>query len=140
MNEAAVEVCLSLPNRLQRMLDENPYATFLGLEVEAQADGIHYQMAFREEHVGNVLIGTFHGGILASFAEVVAALHVAETLQLNDVPECSSMTFDYVRPAFAGTLRAQPRIVRAGRRFVVVSVDIFLKDSLVSFGRFIYAR
>lgn len=140
MSEVAVDVCLSLPHQFTRLLNENPYAMFLGLEVAARADGILYQMAFREEHVGNVLIGTFHGGILASFAEVVAALHVAKTLQLNDVPECSSMTFDYLRPAFAGTLRAQPRIVRAGRRFVVVSVDIFLKDSLVSFGRFIYAR
>ncbi|MBA4078833.1 MAG: hypothetical protein C0508_27640, partial [Cyanobacteria bacterium PR.023] len=59
---------------------------------------------------------------------------------LEQEPSCSSMTFDYLRPAFAGITLAVPKIVRASKRFIVVSVDIFLDETIVSIGRFIYKR
>ncbi|CBL45322.1 hypothetical protein HDN1F_17390 [gamma proteobacterium HdN1] len=125
----------------KQVLDDTPYVHFLGLKVSREDDGTTcYQLCFREEHIGNPLLRTFHGGILASFGEIVAALHVVEDPGMQQQPLCTSLTFDYLRPAFAGTIRAVPRIVRAGRRFIVVSVDIFLDKSHVSTGRFIYAR
>lgn len=123
------------------LLSGNPYASFLGIQADIGEDNaLLYSMSFREQHIGNPLIKTFHGGIIASFAEIVAALHLQATGVMDDPPKCTSMTFDYLRPAFAGKLRAEPQTVRAGRRFVIVSVDIFLKHSLVSRGRFIYSR
>jgi uncharacterized protein (TIGR00369 family) len=93
-----------------------PYASFLGLR-EGEVDGERrYFLDFREEYVGNPLIRTFHGGILASFGEQVAALHLARERGDTVLPECATLTFDYLRPAFAGTLMAIPNIVRAGRR------------------------
>ena len=41
---------------------------------------------------------------------------------------------------YAGTIRAVPRIIRSGKRFIVVSVGIYLDQTLVSMGRFIYSR
>jgi uncharacterized protein (TIGR00369 family) len=120
--------------------DDSPYARFLGIEQEAVDGALLYRMTFREQHIGNPLIKTFHGGIIASFAEVVAARHLQVTGVLDDPSACTSMTFDYLRPAFAGSLRAEPEVVRAGRRFVVVEVTVFLEKSLVSRGRFIYRR
>ncbi|WP_340676366.1 PaaI family thioesterase [Paraperlucidibaca sp.] len=120
-------------------LSDSPYVNFLGVDIEELKKGQPvYRMTFREQHVGNPLIKTFHGGILASFAEIVASLHVQSELQLNEEPDCTSMTFDYLRPAFAGTLRAEPMTVRAGKRFIVIAVDVYLEQKLVSRGRFIY--
>jgi acyl-CoA thioesterase len=129
-------------NDLQKqLLDDTPYAHFLGLAISRSDEGsVCYQLHFREQHIGNPLLRTFHGGILASFGEIVAALHVLESVDLEQEPSCSSMTFDYLRPAFAGTIRAVPRIVREGKRFIVVSVGIFLNETSVSIGRFIYTR
>lgn len=125
----------------KQVIDDTPYVRFLGLGISREDDGtVCYQLCFREEHVGNPLLRTFHGGILASFGEVAASLHVVAETGMQQQPLCTSLTFDYLRPAFAGTIRAVPRIVRAGRRFVVVSVDIFLDKTHVSMGRFIYAR
>jgi uncharacterized protein (TIGR00369 family) len=133
--------CAGLSELQKQVLDDTPYVHFLGLKVSREDDGTTcYQLCFREEHIGNPLLRTFHGGILASFGEIVAALHVVEDPGMQQQPLCTSLTFDYLRPAFAGTIRAVPRIVRAGRRFIVVSVDIFLDKSHVSTGRFIYAR
>ena len=50
------------------------------------------------------------------------------------------MTLDYLCPAFAGTLVAKPNIIREGKRFIVVVVDVFLDGAQVSRGRFIYKR
>lgn len=131
---------MALSKLQEEMLEDTPFVEFLGIETVDSANGTVYQLSFREEHIGNPLLRTFHGGILASFGEIAASLFLVQSLELEAEPSCSSMTFDYLRPAFAGTIRAEPRIVRAGKRFVVVSVDIHLEDTLVSTGRFIYTR
>lgn len=114
------------------------YASFLGLR-EGEVDGERrYLLDFREEHVGNPLIRTFHGGILASFGEQVAALHLARERGDTVLPECATLTFDYLRPAFAGTLMAIPNIVRAGRRITTVSVQLRHEGKLVCVGRFLF--
>ena len=78
------------------------------------------------------------GGILASFGEQVAALHLARERGDTVLPECATLTFDYLRPAFAGTLMAIPNIVRAGRRITTVSVQLRHEGKLVCVGRFLF--
>ena len=147
MNETTVsespgsKVAVKALKKVQKeMLEDTPFVAFLGLETMASGERIACQLSFREEPIGNTLLRTFHGGILASFGEITAALYLMQTFDLDREPSCSSMTFDYLRPAFAGKIRAEPRLVRAGRRFIVVSVDIYLDKTLVSIGRFIYTR
>ena len=92
-------------------------------------------LGFREETLNGE---TFHGGILASFGEVTAAAHLARQRGDDEVSLCSTMTFDYLRPAFEGTLQAIPNIVRAGRRITTVSVQLRLEGKLVCIGRFLF--
>lgn len=115
-----------------------PFIEFLGIR-ETLIDGQQgYWIDFREEHIGNPMIRTFHGGVLAGFSEVVAATHLARQLGMLDAPECATMTFDYLRPAFAGSLQAIPNIVRAGRRMTTVSVQLKQDGKLVCIGRFLF--
>ena len=123
-----------------KSVDSSQYAQFLGITAFNDNGEKKYKMQFREQHIGNPLIKTFHGGIIASFAEIVAGFHVITNQNVHDNPVCSSMTFDYLRPAFAGTLMAKPKIIREGKRFIVVVVDVSLGTSQVSRGRFIYKR
>lgn len=119
--------------------ERSSFDRFLGVVQENVNGSPVFRMTFRDQHVGNPLIKTFHGGIIASFAEVVAERYLQMTGVLSFPTICSSMTFDYLRPAFAGDLRAEPEVVRAGKRFVVIVVNVFLQQSLVSRGRFIYS-
>lgn len=125
----------------------NPFLDFLGIREEvndAAADaGVseathRYVVDFREEHLGNPLIRTFHGGILASVGEAVAAMHLARERGSSSLPSCATMTFDYLRPAFARTLVAVPHTVRAGRRIATVSVQLRQEGQLVCIGRFLF--
>jgi acyl-CoA thioesterase len=115
-----------------------PFHRFLGMREEVVEGETCYLMDFCENHVGNPLIRTFHGGVLASFGEVVAATHLARSLARVELPACSTLTFDYLRPAFAGTICAVPHIVRAGRRITTVSVQLRLDNKLACIGRFLF--
>ncbi len=115
-----------------------PFHRFLGMREEVVEGETRYLMDFCENHVGNPLIRTFHGGVLASFGEVVAATHLARSLARVELPACSTLTFDYLRPAFAGTICAVPHIVRAGRRITPVSVQLRLDNKLACIGRFLF--
>lgn len=124
----------------------NPFLEFLGIREEASAGddagtvepGHRYVVDFCEEHLGNPLIRTFHGGILASVGEAVAAMHIARERGEGVLPECATMTFDYLRPAFAKQLVAVPHTVRAGRRITTVSVQLRQEGQLVCIGRFLF--
>jgi acyl-CoA thioesterase len=124
----------------------NPFLDFLGIREAVLETSAHdqagstpcYQVEFREEHMGNPLIRTFHGGILASIGEAVAAMHLARERGDSAMPECATMTFDYLRPAFAKTLEAVPHTVRAGRRITTVSVQLRQEGQLVCIGRFLF--
>lgn len=124
-----------------------PFLDFLGIREEAVADapdsglaeGTHrYIVEFREEHLGNPLIRTFHGGILASVGETVAAMHLARERGEPALPACATMTFDYLRPAFAKTLVVVAHTVRAGKRITTVSVQLRQDGQLVCIGRFLF--
>jgi acyl-CoA thioesterase len=137
MNEQAMVMPPKIEQAVDSLLSE-PFVDFLGFREEFINGEAHYLMDFREEHLGNPLIRTFHGGILAAFGEVVAATRLAKQRGDAELPECATMTFDYLRPAFAGTLHATPHIVKAGRRITTVSVQLRLDGKLVCVGRFLF--
>jgi len=137
MNKQMMDIPELFEPEVDSLLSE-PFVDFLGFREDVVNDENRYMIDFREEHLGNPLIRTFHGGILAAFGEVVAAVHLARQRGDAKLPECATMTFDYLRPAFAGTLYAIPNIVRAGRRITTVSVQLRLDGKLVCIGRFLF--
>ena len=132
------------------MSTASPFLAFLGIREEAGDDDAdtagsglagpthRYVIDFREEHLGNPLIRTFHGGILASVGETVAAMHLARERGEATLPACATMTFDYLRPAFAKALVVVPHTVRAGKRITTVSVQLRQEGQLVCIGRFLF--
>ena len=72
-------------------------------------------MVQSDRHIGNPVIGAFHGGITASFMEGIASVLVSRNLDIKH-PKPINLTIDYMRPALAGTLYARAAISRSGRR------------------------
>lgn len=137
MNDLAIVITRQMEHTVDPMLSD-PFIDFLGFREDVVDGEVRYMLDFREEHLGNPLIRTFHGGILAAFGDVVAATHLARQRGDTELAECATMTFDYLRPAFAGTLHAIPNVVRAGRRITTVSVQLRLDGKLVCIGRFLF--
>lgn len=124
----------------------NPFLDYLGIREETvgdepdAAEATHrYRVEFHEDHLGNPLIRTWQGGVLAAIGEAVAGMHLVRERGDAGLPECSSMTFDYLRPAYAkAAVVAVAHTVRAGRRITTVSVQLRQEGQLVCIGRFLF--
>ena len=109
--------------RIRETFSRVAYANFLGLklgEVETGEATIHLEV--RDELKQNQ--GVIHGGVVASIIDTASAFAVATRLEPGERVTTTDLTIHYLRPITEGKLSARARIVRAGRRLFVVSVDV----------------
>jgi uncharacterized protein (TIGR00369 family) len=99
-----------------------PFFRFLNFEVQS-LDSLHAaaEMTFESRHIGNPVMERYHGGIIASFMEAIAAIAVHP--DFAEVPaKPINLTVDYLRPAGKGPLYARAHVTRKGKRIASVSV------------------
>jgi uncharacterized protein (TIGR00369 family) len=100
-----------------------PYARLLGLELgEISRGEVTIHLEVRDELRQNQ--GVVHGGAVASLIDTAAAFAVLTQLELNERVTTTDLTIHYLRPVSAGRLTATARIVRGGRRLLVLSVEV----------------
>lgn len=124
--------------RLQEMLHIAPFHRWLGLEIATCSDqSIAITMPWREEIVSNPMIGSAHGGILASLVDLTGLY----TLLAGGVAARAKadLHVDYHRPATSGPLTAHGQIVKIGRQISVAETRVLEPDGkLVASGRGAY--
>jgi uncharacterized protein (TIGR00369 family) len=100
-----------------------PYARLLGLELgEISPGAVTIHLVVRDELRQNQ--GVVHGGAVASLIDTAAAFAVLTQIEVNERVTTTDLTIHYLRPASSGRLTARARIVRAGRRLFVLSVEV----------------
>jgi acyl-CoA thioesterase len=100
-----------------------PYARLLGLELGDVSSGdLSMHLDVREEI--KQYQGVVHGGAVASLIDTAAAFAVITRLDLHEHASTTDLTIHYLRPATSGRLTARARIVRGGRRLLVLTVDV----------------
>jgi uncharacterized protein (TIGR00369 family) len=99
------------------------YASFLRLELcEEQGSQTAICLDVRDELKQNH--GVVHGGAIASLIDTASAFAILAVLQENERVTTTDLTIQYLRPVTSGRMVAQGKIVRAGRRRFVVSVEV----------------
>ena len=105
-------------------LDNVPFAKLLGIEVDTVEPGhAVLSMPIRAELKQNH--GVAHGGSIAALIDSAMALAIMPLLAENERTTTVDLTIHYMRPLTEGTARASARVVRAGRRVITVSADLF---------------
>ena len=100
-----------------------PYAKLLGLELgEINHGEVNIHLEVRDEL--KQYQGVVHGGAVASLIDTAAAFAILTQLELNERVTTTDLTIHYLRPVSSGRVTATARIVRAGRRLFVVSVEV----------------
>lgn len=100
-----------------------PYAKLLGLELGEVSPGVaSIHLEVREDL--KQYQGVVHGGAVASLIDTAAAFAVLTQLEISERVTTTDLTIHYLRPANSGRLTAIARIVRSGRRLVVLSVEV----------------
>jgi uncharacterized protein (TIGR00369 family) len=105
-------------------LENVPFAKLLGIEIESMGPGqAELTMEVREDLKRNG--GIAHGGAIASLIDSAMAMAIVPMLGENERATTVDLTIHYLRPLTEGTARASARVVRAGRRIVTVSAELF---------------
>ncbi len=105
-------------------LENVPFAKLLGIEIESMEPGhAELTMEVRDDLKRNG--GIAHGGAIASLIDSAMAMAIVPLLGENERATTVDLTIHYLRPLSEGTARASARVVRAGRRIVTVSAELF---------------
>ena len=109
---------MTAPRSLRELLEQ------LGLQEVPSSDGSLVMEMPVDERVVNTA-GGLQGGLIATMADVTAGQLAARSTPFGNGIATTDLFIRYLRPIKIGPARAVARILRTGRRSVVVQVDIF---------------
>ena len=108
-------------------IDDVPFAKLLGIKVDSMEPGYAVlSMELRDDLMRNH--GIAHGGVAASLIDSAMAMALQPMRAEKEWTTTVDLTIHYVRPLSQGTARASARVVRAGRRIITVSAELFDHD------------
>ena len=105
-------------------IDDVPFAKMLGIKVDSMEAGhAVLSMEMRDDLMRNH--GIAHGGVAASLIDSAMAMAIQPLLAENEWTTTVDLTIHYLRPLSEGSARAAARVVRAGKRIITVSAELF---------------
>lgn len=110
--------------RISKALDSVPFARLLGIELDQIDAGVAtLGLEIRPEHKQNH--GVVHGGVIASLIDSATAFAIISLLPPDEHATTVDLTVSYLRPLTKGRAKAVARVVRSGKRLIVVSAELF---------------
>jgi len=105
-------------------LDDIPFARLLGLEVESLEPG-HAVLSVKMRDDLKRNGGIAHGGVAATLIDSAMAFAIMQSLGEDEHTVTVDLTIHYLRPLTEGKVRCSARVVRAGKRVITVSAELF---------------
>src|SRR5205814_2754141 len=124
---------------VRRRMKESRSTELLGFDVES----VHVGRAiFRLDVKANdeQVHGVVHGGILAALADTTGAIAAYTTIPRGTEIATVELSINYLEPVPGGRIKADARVLRTGRNFIVTECEIFNEDgslaakALLTFG------
>jgi uncharacterized protein (TIGR00369 family) len=110
------------------LLDNLPYARFLGLQTQLNGDDLTVVMPFADRLIGNPMLPALHGGSTAALLEMTAVAQVSLTYPRLRLPRPINVTVAYLRSGKPVDVFAQARINKAGRRVAHVVAEAWQEE------------
>ncbi len=113
--------------RIEDALSTVPFAKLLGIKLDAvEAGEATLSLRIREEFKQNA--GVVHGGVIASLIDSATAFAILPLLNPDERTTTVDLTISYLRPLVAGVVVARAKVLRAGRRMIATSAELFDDD------------
>jgi acyl-CoA thioesterase len=109
--------------RLREAFSQVHFARLLGLEfVAAERGAATFALEAREEltRMGGIL----HGGVIVSLLDTAAAFAAHTLLEHGIQTVTVDLTVHFLRPVSAGRIESRARVLRAGRRILVINAEV----------------
>ena len=99
-----------------------PYAKLIGVECSRVGDEVLFRLPANKDNIGNPLLPAIHGGVIAGFMELSAALHLLIFTGSPGVPKIIDFSLDYLRAGQFRDTWARCQVCRQGRRVANVAI------------------
>jgi uncharacterized protein (TIGR00369 family) len=128
-----------ITERVRQRMKESRSMELLGFDVESVHEGrAIFRLDVRPSH--KQIHGVVHGGILAALADTTAAIAAYTAVPKGTEIATVELKINYLEPVPGGRIKADARVLRAGRNFVVTECEIFNENgslaakALLTFG------
>jgi len=109
---------------VRRRMRESKATELFGFDVESVHDGrAIFRFDVRPRH--KQIHGVVHGGILAALADTAAAIAAYTVIPRGREIATLELKINYLEPVPGGRVKADARVLRAGRNFIVTECEIF---------------
>jgi len=99
------------------------HSAFLGLRLDRVAEGqVDVSLALEPRHLN--LVGTLHGGMIATLADTATGLAYRTVLEPGTSHVTGSLTVTFLAPGRTGTVIARGGVIKRGRRFGYAEADV----------------
>ncbi|MFJ4055171.1 MULTISPECIES: PaaI family thioesterase [unclassified Pseudomonas] len=112
----------------QPLLALIPYAGLIGITCERQGDDLLFCLPANPDNIGNPLLPAIHGGVIAGFMELSAALYLLIYSESASIPKIIDFSIDYLRAGHFRDTYAQCQLWRQGRRVTNVAITAWQGD------------
>jgi uncharacterized protein (TIGR00369 family) len=99
-----------------------PYARLIGIECSREEEALIFRLPADKDNIGNPLLPAIHGGVIAGFMELAAAMHLLIATGSGSVPKIIDFSVDYLRAGLYRDTYARCQVWRQGRRVANVAV------------------
>ncbi len=109
---------------VRQRMKESKATELLGFDVESVHDGrAIFRLDVRPRH--KQIHGVVHGGILAALADTTAAIAAYTAVPRGVELATLELKINFMEPVPGGTVKADAKVLRAGRNFIVTECEIF---------------
>ncbi|MDI9780230.1 PaaI family thioesterase [Pseudomonas putida] len=105
-----------------------PYAGLIGIECEREGEDLLFRLPASQDNIGNPLLPAIHGGVIAGFMELSAALYLLIYSESASIPKIIDFSIDYLRAGHLRDTYAQCQLWRQGRRVTNVAITAWQAD------------
>ena len=106
-----------------------PYAQFMGVTFTEEADGqLLFTLPFHAHNIGNWTLPAIHGGLIGSFMENSAILHLLWHNESTETPKIINFSLDFLRSGKPEPLYVRCHFVKKGRRIDNVAIEAYQED------------
>ena len=109
---------------VRQRMKESKATELLGFDLESVQDGrAIFRLEVQARH--KQIHGVVHGGILAALADTAAAIAAYTAVPRGVELATLELKINYLEPVPGGKVKADAKVLRAGRNFIVTECEIF---------------
>lgn len=114
-----------------------PYARKIGMRCQSLGDDALFVLPGNPDNTGNPVLPAIHGGVIGSFMEMSAAMHLMLFMDEPRIPKIIDFSLDYLRSARIKDTFAECKVIRQGGRVANVQITAWqtLRETPVATAR-----